>query len=99
MPRSLSSKIPKRAIKSLKQSRTWYVYILRCVDGSLYTGITNNLTERVKKHNAGTGAKYTRAHRPVVLAWKRRASTATHARKREAAIKQMTKAEKEKLVA
>ena len=45
----------------------WYVYMLRCRDGSLYTGCTTDLTRRVAAHNAGTGAKYTRARRPVAL--------------------------------
>ena len=46
-----------------------YTYILRCGDGSLYTGWTNNLEKRLEEHNQGRGAKYTRAHLPVVLAY------------------------------
>ena len=47
----------------------WKVYILRCADGTLYTGITNQLAARLKAHNGAGGAKYTRARRPVVLVW------------------------------
>ena len=48
---------------------TWHVYIVRCADGSLYTGLTNDLTARIAKHNSGAGAKYTRSRRPVRLVW------------------------------
>ena len=76
----------------------WFVYILRCKNGSLYTGITNNLEMRVAKHQAGTGAKYTRAFGPVKLVYKQAMKSATAARKREAEIKSWSKAEKEILV-
>ena len=45
----------------------WFVYLLECSDGTIYTGITNNVEKRLKKHNDGTGAKYTKARRPVKL--------------------------------
>lgn len=73
----------------------WHVYLLRCADGSLYTGITNDLPARLAVHNAGKGAKYTRSRLPATLAWSRAMRSATAARKKEAAIKQMTHAEKE----
>jgi len=76
----------------------WFVYILRCKNGSLYTGITNNLEARVAKHNAGKGAKYTRAFGPVRIVYSKAMRTATAARKREALIKGWSKAAKEKLV-
>jgi putative endonuclease len=76
----------------------WLVYIVRCNDGSLYAGITNDLAARLKKHNAGTGAKYTRARRPVALVWSEPKSSARAARRREAAIKGLTRAEKLVLV-
>ena len=72
----------------------WLVYIVRCADGSLYTGITNDLAARLKKHNAGTGAKYTRARRPVRLVWSEKKSSEGAARRREAMIKRLTRAEK-----
>ena len=49
--------------------KTWYVYIVECSDGSLYTGVTPDITKRIEAHNNGTGAKYTRSRRPVKLAW------------------------------
>ncbi|MFZ2682083.1 MAG: GIY-YIG nuclease family protein [Patescibacteria group bacterium] len=76
----------------------WFVYILRCRNGSLYTGLTNDLEKRVNKHNAGTGAKYTRAFRPVNLVYFEELKTAQQARKREAAIKKLRKADKEVLI-
>ncbi len=76
----------------------WFVYILRCKNNSLYTGITNNLDSRVAKHSAGTGAKYTRAFGPVKLVYAKPMKSPTAARKREALIKSWTKAKKEALV-
>ena len=75
----------------------WIVYILRCQDGSLYTGITTDLSARLAKHNAGTGAKYTRGRGPVELVWSKKMKTGTEARKREAEIKGWSKAKKEAL--
>ncbi len=73
---------------------SWFVYIVRCADGSLYTGITNDLAARVKKHNAGKGAKYTRSRCPVKLVWRERKSSASAARRREAMIKKLPRADK-----
>lgn len=77
----------------------WTVYILHCQGGSLYTGITTDLEKRLKAHNAGTGAKYTRAHLPVTLAWSESAKSDSHAKKREALIKKMTRKDKLLLIA
>ena len=79
-------------------SSTWTVYILRCGDGSLYTGITNALAERLARHNAGRGAKYTRSRLPVALALSRGRQNPTDARRIERAIKGLTRAEKLRLV-
>lgn len=76
----------------------WSTYIVRCVDQSLYVGISTNVTERIKRHNDGCGAAYTRSHRPVVLVWTEAAASESTARKREAEIKGWTKAKKENLV-
>jgi predicted GIY-YIG superfamily endonuclease len=76
----------------------WSVYILRCRNGSLYTGITNNLKARLAKHQAGTGARYTRAFGPVELVFSEPMPTATAARKREAEIKSWDKQRKENLL-
>ena len=76
-----------------------YVYILRCADDTYYTGWTNNLTARLAAHNRGTdGAKYTRSRRPVRLAYCEVLPDQSAAMKREAAIKRMARAEKQKLI-
>ena len=81
------------------KTRSWTVYIVRCANGSLYTGITNNLAGRIADHNAGRGAKYTAAFGPVTLAWKRRKKDRSAASKLEAAIKKLSRTEKDGLVA
>ena len=73
---------------------SWLVYILRCRDGSLYTGITTDLPKRLKAHAAGKGAAYTRSHLLIQLAWQEAAHSESAARKREARIKQLTRSEK-----
>ncbi|RYE93624.1 MAG: GIY-YIG nuclease family protein [Myxococcales bacterium] len=77
----------------------WTVYLLRCADGSLYTGIARDLDARLAAHNAGRGAKYTRARLPVSVAWSRGQQEPTSARRLEYALKQLTRAEKLRLVA
>jgi len=76
---------------------TWVVYILECADGTLYTGVTNHLDERIAKHEAGTGAKYTRGRGPFRLLYSETRETRSAALKRELAIKAMSRAEKLKL--
>ena len=71
-----------------------YIYIVKCSDGSLYTGWTNNLEKRIEYHNAGRGAKYTKARRPVILVYKEEFSTKQEAMRREWEIKQMSRKEK-----
>ncbi len=75
-----------------------FTYLVRCSDGSLYCGWTNRLEERVRAHNEGRGAKYTKSRRPVELVYCETHATKEEALRREAAIKKMTKREKEKLV-
>jgi len=75
-----------------------YTYILKCADGSLYTGWTNNLAKRVENHNDGKGAKYTRGRGPVTLAYYEAFKTKEEAMQREYAIKQMSREEKEELI-
>ena len=78
---------------------TWWVYILRCADGTLYTGATNDLDRRLAAHNAGRGAKYTRARRPVALVYREEAADRRAALQREAALKKLTRAAKLRLIA
>lgn len=75
-----------------------YVYILRCADGTLYTGYTNDLRARVEAHNRGRGAKYTRSRCPVTLVYKKGFRSLGRALSREYALKQLTRAEKEVLI-
>ena len=75
-----------------------YVYILRCGDGSLYTGWTNHLEERVAAHQAGRGAKYTRGRGPVELVYWECFSTREEAMRREYAMKRLSRADKLKLI-
>ncbi len=74
-----------------------YAYLVRCSDGSLYAGWTNDIEKRLKSHNAGTGAKYTRARLPVTLAYLETFDTKSEAMKREAALKKLTHQQKEQL--
>lgn len=76
-----------------------YTYMLLCADGSYYTGWTSDLKKRIASHNAGTGSKYTRARLPVTLAYAEIHETKSGAMKREAAIKKLTRKEKEALAA
>lgn len=76
----------------------YYVYMLRCSDGSLYTGITTDPERRLQEHNSGVGAKYTRAHGPCTMVYLEETVDRSSASKREYAIKQLTKVQKEKLI-
>ena len=78
--------------------KTWFVYILRCRDKSLYTGITVDIAARIAAHNAGKGAAYTRSRKPVKLAWFARQKSESAARKLEAKIKSWNKSEKERFL-
>jgi len=76
----------------------WCVYIVRCADDSLYTGITNDLEKRIKAHNDGLGAKYTKPRRPVCLAYQEAAADRSTASKREYVVKQLSRTEKQALI-
>lgn len=78
---------------------SWTVYIVKCANSSLYTGITNDLAGRIADHNAGRGAKYTAAFGPVEVVWKKRKKDRSAASKLEAAIKKLARTEKDELVA
>ncbi len=82
----------------MTEDKKHYVYILRCADGSLYTGWTTNLTERVHMHSSGKGAKYTRSHLPVTLIYHETFLDKSTALKREVEIKKMTRSQKELLI-
>jgi len=73
--------------------------MLRCADGSLYTGITNDLARRLAAHRAGTASRYTRSRRPVRLVYRERRRSRSAALKREAAIKRLPRAAKLRIIA
>jgi putative endonuclease len=77
----------------------WWVYIVQCKDKTLYTGCTNNLEQRIQKHNLGKGAKYTKARRPVRLKYSEKVKTHSLALIREIEIKKLTRQKKEELIA
>ena len=83
-----------------KNQSNWLIYILECVDSSLYCGITNNLEKRLKQHKGEIkgGAKYTRSHWPCKLVYKEKSASRSEASQREAIIKKMSKDEKQALI-
>ncbi len=78
--------------------RRFFVYIVRCRDGSFYTGLTTDLARRVEKHNQGRGAKYTASHRPVKLVYREACGDLRAAMRRERRIKSLTRAAKAELI-
>lgn len=76
----------------------WFAYLVRCSDGSLYAGSTNDLANRVRTHNSGHGARYTRSNRPVRLVWSRAFLSRPEAMREEARIKSLNKIQKEAML-
>ncbi len=76
----------------------WFVYLLRCADGSLYTGIAKDVSRRCDQHNAGTASRYTRTRLPVSVVYQEDQVTRSLALKRELAIKAMSRQEKEAII-
>ena len=83
-----------------KNQSNWLIYILECVDGSLYCGISNNLEKRLKQHKGEIkgGAKYTRSHWPCKLVYKEKSTSRSEASQREVVIKKMSRDEKQALI-
>ncbi len=75
-----------------------WVYVLRCADGTLYTGWTNDLERRLARHQAGSASRYTASRRPVALAWSRELDDRSAAMREEARIKRLSRAEKLDLI-
>lgn len=88
MPTTSASAPPDR------KPAAWYVYMLRCADGSLYTGVATDLERRLLEHNSGKGARYTRGRTPVSLVYRERCVDRRMAARREYAIKRMSRAAK-----
>ena len=81
-----------------KPDANWFVYIMRCSDGSLYTGITNDVSRRREQHNAGSASRYTRNRLPVTLVYQEVQANRSLALKRELAIKALSRQMKETLI-
>ena len=88
-----------RATDSTARRAPCFVYILRCKDGTLYTGWTADVAARERAHNAGRGAKYTKGRRPVRVVYQEAHETRSAAQKREARLKRGTRAQKAALIA
>lgn len=78
--------------------KNWTVYILSCADSTLYTGCTNDLEQRLRKHQLGQGAKYTRGRLPIKLVYQEKSFTQSQALKRECQIKKLTRQKKINLI-
>jgi predicted GIY-YIG superfamily endonuclease len=91
--------MPRKDRKKAKPSgKAWFVYLLRCADGSLYTGIAKDVRRRCQQHNAGTASRYTRSRLPVVVVYQEVRRSKSLALKREAAIKAKPRREKLALI-
>jgi putative endonuclease len=89
----------RRCPSCIKEEKvSHFVYIVRCADGTFYTGYTTDVQKRVDTHNKGKGAKYTRARVPVVLVWWSECESKSAAQQREYVIKQMTRKQKKHLI-
>ncbi len=84
--------------KETAMESTWYLYILRCKDGTLYTGITTDVEKRLEAHRSGKGAKYTRGRAPLELVYRENCGSHSEALKRERKVKSLTREEKQKLI-
>ena len=84
--------------KAGKKPAGFFVYLLKCSDESYYCGFTKNIEQRIEAHNSGKGAKYTRARRPVVLAYSEKKKTVLQAMRREREIKSFSRRQKEELI-
>jgi putative endonuclease len=87
----------KKAENNNAPDQCWFIYILRCNDDTLYTGITNNLEKRLRTHNAGKASKYTRARLPVAMVYSEEVEDRSTALRRECEIKQLSRQEKLKI--
>lgn len=82
----------------METAKPWFVYMLRCADDTLYTGITDDVQRRLEAHESGKGAKYTRGRGPLTLVYQEKCEDHSTALRREHAIKRLTRAEKCKLI-
>ena len=80
--------------KRIKEKGMWYIYMVECADGTIYTGISNNVSKRILAHNSGKGAKYTKTRLPVTLKWSQSCENRSEASKEEYKIKKLSRKEK-----
>lgn len=90
--------MPPFYLKGAPMESTWYLYILRCGDGTLYTGITNDVPRRLEAHRTGKGAKYTRGRGPLEQVYQETCGSYSQALKRERQIKSLSRQEKMRLI-
>lgn len=95
----------KRMLKGMQEKENpldvtdpWYLYILECIDGTFYTGVTKDLSRRLEEHNSGKGARYTRARVPVRMVYQETCSSRSAALIRECAVKALPRKQKKLLV-
>lgn len=88
----------KEKVRTKKRQERWYVYILKCSDSSLYTGIAKDLTKRFRMHAEGKGARYTRTRRPLAMVYQKTCKSRTEALIRECRVKALPKAKKLALI-
>ena len=88
----------RRKNRRKNPEKPWLLYILKCSDNSFYTGITNDITRRLKMHSNGKASRYTRTRRPIELLYQESCKSRTQAMVRECAVKAFSRKEKEKLV-
>ena len=84
--------------KETEMESNWYLYILRCGDGTLYTGITNDVEKRLEAHRNGKGAKYTRGRGPLELVYRESCGSHSEALKREHQVKRLSRQEKQQMI-
>ena len=97
--RMLDGMLKKEKTKRRKKADPWFLYILRCADESLYTGITNNLERRFKAHMSGRASRFTRTRRPVKICYQEPCKSRTQALVREYAVKTLSRRKKIELIA
>jgi putative endonuclease len=95
--KKMLSIMSQKEVRQRKKGGQWSLYILKCKDGTLYTGITTDIEKRLQMHNKGRGARYTRSRRPVELFYQEDCGSRTRALVRECAVKSLAKKDKAKL--
>ena len=88
----------KNAVPGIKENDEWFLYILKCCDGSFYTGVTKDLERRFKMHQSGKASRYTRSHRPVEMLYHEKCGDRTQALVRECQVKELPRKKKEELI-